>query len=174
LSKELVKLIDGELCISSAAMYEVFHLSQWDLGKWASMGCPKVRAGWWPLGRVIEWRGLSSARNADNGQETTEAMRKRYEAEYKRLQAESLELKNAIAKGEYLPRDEIVADLSRYFSQLKRSLMGLSRKLAMETGSFVDATTARRIETELTELITDALEQMSIGDVYTAPKTKIK
>lgn len=171
---ELFKIINDEFCISSLAMCEVFRISRSGLGKWASQGCPKSRSGWWPLARVIEWRGLSTSKNGKDSQESTETLRRRYEAEYKRLQAESLDLKNSIAKGEYLPRDEMVADLSRYHAMLKRSLTGLSRKLAMEVSSFVDPTTARRVESELSELVIDALEQMSVGDVYQAPKKKIK
>jgi hypothetical protein len=90
----------------------------------------------------------------------------KYQAELAKLQAEQLKLKNSIALGEYVPRTEIVGELGRYFTELKRSLMGLSRKVATEVGPFVDATTARRIERDLSEIVTDALERMSAGEVY--------
>jgi len=48
--------------------------------------------------------------------------------------------------------------------------MALSRKLAAIVSSYVDPIESRRIEKNLDEIITDALEQMSVDGVYHAKK----
>lgn len=96
------------------------------------------------------------------------------EIRYKSLQAEMQDIKNRISKGEYLDREEVIGELGRYFTMLKRSLTGLARKLATEVGPFVDAITARRVERHLSEIINEALEQMSIEGVYEPARRKKK
>ena len=47
-------------------------------------------------------------------------------------------------------------------------------RIATGVSPCVDTITARRIEKMVTELTTDALEQISIDGVYKAPKKKTK
>ena len=83
-----------------------------------------------------------------------------------------MDLKNSIAKGEYLKREEVINELNRFFIVLKRSLMGLSGKLATDIGLYVDQTTARKAESQIKDVIEDALSQMCINGVYEPPKTR--
>lgn len=169
----VARVIDGRLCVSSAVMQEWFGVSRQALGNWAKAGCPKAKAGWWPVGEVIKWRGLGGSAAGKSDAELSDGQLKlKYEAEWKRLQAEQLELKNAIAVGDYVARTELVSELTRYFIELKRSLTGLSRKLSTEVGAFVDAATARRIEREMSEIIAGALERMSVGEIYVPNKRR--
>ncbi len=156
-------------------MEEVFGVTRAALGKWVKQGCPKSKPGWWPLGEVIAWRGLGSKGSTKKSDDELSdfELKLKYEAEWKRLQAEQLDLKNAIARGDYIAAVDIVKELTTYFVYLKKSLQSLSKKIATDISPFVDPPTARRIERELAEMITTALETMSAGGVYTAPKRRV-
>lgn len=104
--------------------------------------------------------------------ETDEAKKLKWEAELKKLKAEEAEFKNAIVRGEYISKDEITAELQRFFIVLKRSMLGYSRRIAVEVSPYVEPITARRIEKMVQELTLDALEQISIDGIYEPPKKK--
>lgn len=104
--------------------------------------------------------------------ESDEAKKLKWEAELKKLKAEEAEFKNAIARRDYISKDEITAELQRFFVILKRSMLGYSRRIAVEVSPFVEPVTARRIEKMIQELTLDALEQISIDGVYKPPKKK--
>ncbi|QNU68699.1 hypothetical protein EHE19_001530 [Ruminiclostridium herbifermentans] len=96
----------------------------------------------------------------------------KYEMDLKREQAEKAEFANAVIRGEYIRKEDVTAELQRFFVILKRSMFGFSRKIANELSGIVDSIEARRIEKMITELTSDALEQLSIDGVYTATKKK--
>jgi hypothetical protein len=48
-------------------------------------------------------------------------------------------------------------------------MLGYSRRIAVEVSPYVEPIIARRIEKMVQELTTDALEQISINDVYQSP-----
>ncbi|KAF6628828.1 hypothetical protein H6F38_19935 [Paenibacillus sp. EKM208P] len=110
---------------------------------------------------------------SDKGEPKSDAARKlRYEAKLKEKQAEAAELKNAVAKGEYIKREEVVSELRRFFTTLKRSVNGLSRRIAMEVAPYVDPDTVRIIEQNIADSTNVVLEQMSVRGVYHAKKSK--
>lgn len=176
-SRERLREVNGAIQLSSAALADAFGVSVQTLGNWAKDGCPKARSGWWVLADVLKWKGMHGGRARGGGDEdevlSDNALKTKYEAELKRLQAEQLDLKNAIARGEYIPRDELVPELSRWHTELKLSLRGLARTLATEVGPFVDPATARRIEREIQDLIDGALTRMSNGETYEPPKGRV-
>jgi len=171
-----VKIINDKICLSTSAMCEIFDIDRSTLKRWGDDGCPKAARGWWPLAEVLRWRGLVSAdgiKTQDDVEKLSLKEQKLYfEAKYKQAQSEAAEFKNAIAKGEYIRKEDITAELQRFFLVLKRSMMGYSRRVATELSSFVDTLTARRIEKMITELTLDALEQLSIDGIYKAPRRK--
>ncbi len=175
---ERMKIIDDEICLSTAEMSALLGVDRDTLSNWGKKGCPKSGHGYWPLARLLRWRGMvgSSGTETEEGVQGKALTTQKLEAEvrYKTLQAETQELKNAIAKGEYLERCDVVGDLTRCFMILKRSLTGVVRKMTTIVGPFVDPVTARRIETELNEALHDALEQLSVNGVYVAHGTKKK
>lgn len=103
-----------------------------------------------------------------------EAKKLMYDAELKKLKAEEAELKNAIARGAYVKKDEITAELQRFFVVLKRSMISFSRRIAIELSPYVETMQARRIEKMVRELTVDALEQISINGVYEPPTKQAK
>lgn len=168
-----VRVIDGELCLSSAAMGEAFGITRSALAKWAASGCPKAQAGWWPLAKVIAWRGMDQASSGDDDKKLSDAaLKTKYDAEWKRLQAEKLDFQNSIARGDYVAKDEIVSTLARYFTELKRSMMGLSRMLGSQVAPYLDGPSARRLEAELAKIINDALTRMADGEIYVPTKSR--
>ncbi len=172
---ELYKEIDGKLCVATQELCERLGIARKTLSEWESKGCPKASRGWWPIWELLKWKGLigNGVKSEDEVEEISLAVKKlKYEAEYKKQKAEEAAFENAIAKGEYIRKEEITAELQRFFVVLKRSMFGYSRKVANEVGSFVDPVVARRIEKMVTELTMDALGQLSIDGLYTAKKKK--
>lgn len=175
---ERVKIINDEVCLSTAEMSALLSVDKDTVNNWGKRGCPKAGHGYWPLAAVLRWRGMvgTSGPETEEGSQGKALTTQKLEAEvrYKVMQAENQELKNAIAKGEYLERSEVVGELTRCFMILKRSLTGVVRKMITVVGPFVDPATARRIETDLNEALHDALEQLSVNGVYVAHGTKTK
>ncbi|MGL5327844.1 MAG: hypothetical protein ACRDD7_01160 [Peptostreptococcaceae bacterium] len=167
---------NGRLIVNTDALCNLLSISRMAVKKWADEGCPKHGRGWWDLGEVLKWKGMVGSGNLKSVKDSKEMSFKEkkmyFEMKYKEAQAENMDLKNSIAKGEYIKRDEIIQELNRFFIVLKRSLMGLSRKLVTDIGLFVDQTTARKIESQIKDIIEDALTQMSVDGVYEPPKGK--
>lgn len=176
MAKQFAKMINGKICLTTAALTETLGITQQSLSLWEQNGCPKEVRGWWSLKDVLTWKGLITpgGLNTEDGVEKVSWNQKKLEAEakLKEEKAKEAEFKNSINQGEYIRKEEVTAELQRFFVVLKRSMMGYSRRIATELSSFVDSVTARRIEKMITELTTDALEQISIDGVYTPSKKK--
>ncbi len=174
-----VKIIDDTLCISASQAIELFGVHRNTLAQWVKLGMPKSGSGWYPLKDCYDWvlnykLGENEEQDEDgNVKPKSDAARKLlYEAKLKQEQAEAAELKNAISRGEYVSRDEVISELKRFFTTLKRSMTGYSRRVAMEVAPFVDPETVRIIEQNITDTTNNVLEQMSVRGVYSAKKTK--
>lgn len=173
---ENYRWLDGKFCVTTAELCAQFGVNRKTIADWGNKGCPRAARGWWLLWDVLRWRGLigaSGAKTEAQADESSLAIKKlKYEAELKKQKAEEATFDNAIARGEYIRKEEITAELKRFFVVMKRSMLGYSRRIATEVSPYVDAITARRIEKMVTELTIDALEQISIDGVYKAPKKK--
>lgn len=175
-TKQLAKVINGKVCLTTAAMVDTFCISQQTLSFWESQGCPKEARGWWSIRDVLEWKGVLSSlgikTDEDNNKISWNQKKLEAEAKYKEEKAKEAEFKNAINEGEYISKEYVTSELERFFVVLKRSLTGYSRRIATELSGFVDSIEVRRIEKMITELTMDALEQFSIDGVYKAPSKK--
>lgn len=174
---ERYKEMDGKVCLTTQELCDQLGISRKTLSEWEEKGCPKSGRGWWPLWDVLRWRGMigNGVKSEDDVTEMTLQQKKlKYEAEYKKQKADEAAFENAVARGEYILKEEVTAELQRFFVVLKRSMLGFSRKVANELGSFVDTVTARRIEKMMVELTLDALGQLCIDGIYTATKKKTK
>ncbi|GIO08000.1 hypothetical protein J31TS6_40280 [Brevibacillus reuszeri] len=165
-----VKVIDGRLCLSSAAICEVLDIHRNTLQNYTKAGLPKTKTGWFDLGEVIRWRAEREGAKGSGEDESHAQMKLRYEAELKREQAAAATLKNAIANGEYVKRDDVVSELQRFFVTLRRSMGGFSRKVAMEIAPYVDPDQVRIIEQNITDTTNAVLLQLSVRGVYDAKK----
>lgn len=169
-----VKMIDGVLCLSSSQTCEVLGVHRNTLAQWVKLGMPKAASGWYPLKDVFTWvqdyRGTTAKPQDEDGPMSLAQQKLHYEAKLKEQQAEAATLKNAIAKGEYIRRDEVVSELQRFFTTLKRSMSGYSRKVAMEIAPYLDPEQVRIIEQNITDTTNAVLLQMSVRGVYDAKK----
>ena len=180
MAKTVCKILDGKVCVTTSVLAETLSIDSRTLQDWNERGCPKIARGWWAIKDVLVWRGLVDSGGVSTKEQAEKAsfyqQKLEQEIRLKGHKAEEAEMKMAILKNEYIPKDEVTADLQRFFTILKKSLMGYSRRVATEIAGFVDPVTTRRIERMITELTNDALEQLSIDGVYKAPvkkKTKI-
>lgn len=172
----VAKIINGKVCLKTSAMCEILGITHQAMSQWEDQGCPKAARGWWSIKDVLAWRGLVTASgiNTSEDAEKINLSQKKLEAEIKlkEQKAEESVFKNAIARGEYIRKEEITAELQRYFISLKMSMTGFSRMIATELSAYVDILTARKIEKLITEVTMDALEQISIDGVYEPSKNK--
>ncbi|MGG1650121.1 hypothetical protein [Paenibacillus sp. NRS-1780] len=170
-----VKMIDEVLCISASYAAELFGVHRNTLAQWVKLGMPKVGSGWYPLKPCFDWvmEYRLGGDDEDDEEPKSDAARKlRFEAKLKEKQAEAAEFKNAVTKGEYIKRDEVVSELQRFFTTLKRSMTGISRRVAMEVAPYVDPETVRLIEQNIADTTGAVLQQMSVRGVYYAKKGK--
>lgn len=173
---EKVKVINDKICFTTSTLCEVLNVKRTTLKRWADDGCPKESVGWWPIADVLRWKGLVGANGVNSGEKLEKMglnqQKLFYEMKYKEAQAENMNFKNEIERGVFIRREEVTAELSRFFITLKRSIGGISRKIANEISAFVDPTTCRRIERQLEDVLQEALYQLSVDGVYEAPKKK--
>lgn len=168
------KIIDGALCINTSGLCDVLNIHRNTLAQWTKAGMPKKANGWFCLKDAIAWvmdhRGMKKKPESD--EELTLAQQKLYyEAELKKQQSESATLKNEIAKGVWIKRDDVVSELQRFFISLRRTMTGYSRKIAMEVAPFVDPEQVRIIEQTISDTTNAALLQLSVRGVYDAKKS---
>lgn len=177
-SKQFAKYVNGKPCMTTTALSEVLGITQQTLSLWESQGCPKETRGWWSLKDVLTWKGLitpSGVKSEEQAKETSLIQKKlAAETKFKEQKADEAEFKNDIARGEYILKEEVTAELQRFFIILKRSMMGYSRRIATELSAFVDPSEARRMEKMVSELTVDALEQISIDGIYKPSRKKSK
>ncbi|MCT8975507.1 hypothetical protein N4T77_02735 [Clostridium sp. CX1] len=166
-----IKQADNKIVVSTKVLCEILDVSDRTLTDWKRQGLTQHSRGWWDLKHVLKWRG--EIYNADSEvSKSVNLQQKKLEAEvaFKEAQSELTRLKTDIANGKYIQKEVVEAELARFFIVFKKSAMSLSRKLSAEVGPYVEPIEARRIEKSLTEIINDALYQMSVDGVYSAKK----
>lgn len=169
------KMIEETLCISASYAVELFGVHRNTLAQWVKLGMPKKKSGWYPLKECFDWvldyrLGANEDEDEDNGPITDAAKKLRHEARLKEQQADAAALRNAVSKGEYVRRDEVVGELQRFFTALKRSMTGYSRSVAMEVAPYVSPELVREIEQSISDKTNAVLLQMSVRGVYHAKK----
>lgn len=171
--KVKAKMIDGALCIATSELCEVLDVHRNTIAQWERSGMPKKARGWYSLKEVIFWvmdnRGVKKNQDDEEGM-TLSQQKLKYEAQLKEQQAEAATLKNAIAKGEYIKREDVVSELQRFLVSLRRSMGGFSRKIAMEVAPYVEPDQVRMIEQSISDTTNAALLQLSVRGVYDAKK----
>lgn len=165
---------NGRILVSSNRLCSLLDITSKTLTNWSRDGLEKEARGWWDLQKVLAWRGLVNESATPGEKKAKTLQQKKLEAEvaYKEAQVELTQFKSALQNGEYVERDVVQSELSRFFIVLKKSLLSLSKKLSGTVSGYVDNTEARRVERDLNDIISDALEQMSVEGVYRASKKK--
>ncbi|MGP7817759.1 hypothetical protein [Niallia sp. 01092] len=167
------KRVDDKVILSTKELCKLLEISDRTLTDWKRQGLTQHSRGWWDLKLILKWRGEMYSGDSEVSK-SVNLQQKKLEAEvaFKEAQSERTRLNTDIANGKYIERELVEIELSRFFLIFKKSAMSLPRKLTGEIGSLVEPIEARRIEKGLTEIINDALEQMSVDGVYSAKKKR--
>lgn len=170
ITKKDFKITENSVLITTKVLCEKLQVTRETLSMWEEKGCPKIARGWWDLFEVLNWRGLIGSGGIKTSESTEKKclQEQKLEAEikYKESQIEINEYKNAISRGDYIARTEIISELQRFFITEKRSIQGISRMVATEVAPFVEQSTARRIENSISDRLINVLEQFSLTGIY--------
>ena len=168
-----IKKIEGKTCLSTQILAEAFGVTSKTINSWEKKGCPKIAHGYWYLPDVLKWKDEVNNQvevNDDIDKMPINYQKVFYETQLKKAQTENADLKNAIARGDYLLKTEAIADLERFFVIFKRSAMGLVSKVGVDIAPYLEPTEARRVEAKVRDTINEALEQLSQNGIYKARK----
>lgn len=158
------KLPEGErvLC-STRTLCKELGINRTTIKNWVDQGCPQEARGWYDLFAVLKWRGYigNSKPVTENELETASLQEQKMRADikYKEAQAELTQYKNAINAGQYLERELVESELSRFFVVMKTAFRSLPRRIGTKLASQIDPAEARLIETEIGSTIDKALNQ---------------
>lgn len=168
-----IKMVEDQIIISTKQLIKLLDISDRTLTDWKRSGLTQHSRGWWDLKQVLKWRGqIYNADSEVSKSMTLQQKKLEVEVAFKEAQGELIRLKTDLANGKYLDKVLVETELSRFFLIFKKSAMTLPRKLAGEISPYVEPIKARTIEKELSEIIGDALQQMSVDGVYYAKKNK--
>ena len=145
--------------MSSELTAKYFGVSQQTLSNWVRAGCPRYKYGFYDLREVSEYRfkvaGPMKTPESERDLESLPVQQQKlfYEQRLKAAQAEAAEYKNEIAKGEYLPREQVVNDLRKFCVVLKRSLQGLGRRISRDVASQLGPVEARKFDRTIKDML---------------------
>lgn len=162
---------NGRVLIRTSRLCDLLEVSDRTLTDWKRQGLTQHSRGWWDLQHVLKWRG--EIYNADTElSKSANLQQKKLEAEiaFKEAQSELNRIKIDIASGKYIEKEIVEAELTRFFLIFKKSAMLLPRKLIGFITGYLEPMELRRVEKQISELIDDALNQMSVDGVYNAKK----
>lgn len=169
-----VIVINNKVCISSSALADLFNVSVNTVSVWKQQGCPQEARNAWSIKDVLTWKGIFKNGKMHSQEEINNMalseQKTYYEIELKKVQRDTVEIRNDISRGKYILTVDVIADLQRYFIVLKRSLLLLPKKIGNELSCYLDPLEARRIENFISDTILDCLDQLSISGVYNAKK----
>lgn len=159
-------------CTDYAAKF--FDVTAATLANWAAAGCPKFTYGYWDIGAVVayqrELEGVRAAQQAERDPTGMSLSNQKLDAErqLKEANLERIRLQNDVARGEYLKRADVVANLTELLAVVKASLQGLSSELMREVARHVEPEEERKLAAQIHDTMSDALRQMSVEGVYHA------
>lgn len=158
------KLQDGQrLLVSTKILCQELGVTRVTIKNWVDQGCPQEARGWYDLFAVLKWRGyIGNSKPVTESELETASLQEqkmRADIKYKEAQAELTQYKNAINAGQYLEREVVESELSRFFVVLKTGLRSLPRRIGTRLASQIDPSEARLIETEIGSTIDKTLNQ---------------
>lgn len=162
---------NNQVLISTKRLCELLEVSDRTLTDWKRQGLTQHARGWWNLQHVLKWRGeIYNADSEVSKSANLQQMKLEAEIAFKQAQAELTKMKNEIAEGKYIDKEIVEAELTRFFLIFKKSALMLPRKLMGFVTGYLEPLEVRRVEHQMTELVKDALNQMSVDGVYNAKK----
>ncbi len=168
---EKVKIEEGELILSTSMLCTFLGISSQMLSKYKLDGCPQLRKGWFNLRDVLEWRETVKGIGISGDLQTNQSMdlkskKMQVEIELKEVQRDFTDLKKRITGGEYIERDEAIAELKRFLTTFKRTAMAMPRTIMAQAGMYLEPEAARRLEKQLTDTTAEILREMSESGTF--------
>lgn len=172
-----IELVNGRVVVSTTWICANMEISRVTLGRWVAQGCPQLERGTFDLIDVLNWRGVLNTRDAsaigsgmagmDEPDDELPLVQQKMAAEVrlKRAQAELGELKNAVAAGKYVLRDELEDELTELFSGIRRAALALPRRVSGLLVGHVGRAEAAEIEQQCESVIRSALSRLSVGNL---------
>lgn len=138
-----IKFDGDDLVLNTTAMCRLLDVTKMSLSKWASIGCPKEKRGWWKPRDVLLWRkgqfGDDDPENADVSKQKT-----KQDARWKKARADREELMVGVLSGQYVPTDAVISGWCDRIVEVKQSLLALPGVIAAECAG-QDETTIQQI-----------------------------
>lgn len=159
---------EEKFIFSTADTCQFFQISRETLSNWQKKGAPKEKRGKWNIKSLMEWR------YAGRHNESPETRKLKAEADLKEAKAAQEKIKLGITKEEFIPADDMRAELVRLFANLKKSLLAVSHDVATDVAA-LDVEAAEIAKSMVDKRISEALQELSEGRVYrgrTKKKTK--
>ncbi len=157
---------DNQYIFGTAFVAGLFGISERALTNWREQGAPQVSRGKWDIREVMKWRFDGGLK----GKESPEVRKLKAEAELKEIKKQQEAIRLAVTEGRYIPVDQVTRDLRRLFGSIKNKLMSIGHKAAVEVNS-LDAESAVTAKRVIDDVVREALEDMSKGDIYGPAKT---
>ena len=179
-SKEDFKIINGNICAKTAIVCDILNIDVSTLYKWNKKGCPKAQTGDWSLADLFKWLGFIGTENNNNCQNANienmsiKEQKLYFETKYKQAQCESSEWKNAINKGDYIAKEEIISTMDRYLPLLNKSLKDISLIITKELLYYLEKINAQNIGKIAYDTMFEMINQLTILDIYKANLKKLK
>ncbi len=157
-------------CTRVTAAY--FGVSAQTLSNWKNAGCPRYKYGFYDIKAVTAWRTQQEAdKQAANsldepGQLSPAQQKTLVDTKLKEAQLEAAQLRNQIARGDYLPKNEVVQQLSQLLAALRASLRGLGREVGMLAGAHMPPDATRQLEQQIAARISEMLARLATGEVF--------
>lgn len=131
-----------------------FGVSDETIRNWEKAGAPKVGYGKWDVQALVEWKYRS--------EESPEARKLKAEADLKEAKASLEQIRLDVTQKRYIEAAQVTKDLSRLFSALKKSLMGLGNKISADLVA-IDPDIAVTAGKVVDDTVRDALEKLAAG-----------
>lgn len=131
------------ICASSL-ICSIFDISRETLSDWVKKGCPKVKNGWYDLGKVIDWRYKSDVEGISD-----EARKNKADADWKEAKAKKEQLALEILQGSLYSVDDIANEWARRVQELKSSLLLLVNKIVVQIHGAERDAVKQILETEI-------------------------
>ena len=127
-----IKIIDGKVCVTNQALYEMLEIDESTLIRWGQKGCPKIERGWWVIQDVLKWQGVLSTSEDDPEDMSPKDKKLYYDIREKKAQSEKIEFDNAIKQGEYIAVSQLKAVLSKIIMNCRNKLLAIPKKSALQ------------------------------------------
>ena len=171
---DFVDKSESKFLFSKKDIATIFDVDEKAVYKWVTQnGCPTKTVGKvkkYDIREVIKWRNQKTGNFTIDEDDISSLPIQEQIHIYKRdeLKAKSKlkDLEFKIENGEYLPKEEIIANYTNGLAVFKKSLLNLANKVVSLISTHIPHEEHREIADEIEGLTKDCLNNLSKGDEY--------